>query len=235
MAQANLGGEQARGQKLRQRSHVADATGENHGHAIAGHFHVGQDVGRVEHRAAFATKFEHEVSDLLAADRIEPGHRLVEHDQLGIAHQRLRDADALEHALGKLTQRPAARVIEPHAPDESVGAKAPLAPGHIEKGTHEIEKLLGREIFVKIGTLGQIAEAALGLAIGNRSSQHLGAAARRKHQAHEHFEGGGFARAVGAEVTEHLAAPDVEGGFLDRFDSLAEKSKMKRLGQSVGA
>jgi hypothetical protein len=124
VAQANLGGQQARGEQLGQRPHVADAAGEDHGHPVAGHFHVGQDVRRVEHRAALALELEHEVADLLAPDGIEPGHGLVEHDQLGIAHQGLRDADALEHALGELAQGPAARVVEAHAGDEPGGALA---------------------------------------------------------------------------------------------------------------
>ena len=115
MAQADLGGEQARSEQLGQRAHVADAAGEDHGHPIAGHLHVGQDVRRVQHGAALALELEHEVADLLAADGVEPGHGLVEHDQLGIAHQGLRDADALEHALGELAQGPAARVVETDA------------------------------------------------------------------------------------------------------------------------
>ena len=129
VAQAHLGRQQARGEQLGQRAHAADAAGEDHGHAVAGHLHVGQDVGRVEHGAALALELEHEVADLLAADGIEAGHGLVEHHQLGIAHQGLRDADALEHALRELAQRPAARVVEADARDELGRALAALRAG----------------------------------------------------------------------------------------------------------
>ena len=40
-----------------------------------------------------------EVADLLAADRIEAAHRLVEDEELRIVDQRRREPGALEHAL----------------------------------------------------------------------------------------------------------------------------------------
>ena len=43
-------------------------------------------------------------ADVAAAERIEPGHRLVEKDHFGIVEQRLRDADALHHPLRELAQ-----------------------------------------------------------------------------------------------------------------------------------
>ena len=43
-----------------------------------------------------------------AAERIEPGHRLVENHQLGLVDERLRDADALQHAFRELAQLQAA-------------------------------------------------------------------------------------------------------------------------------
>ena len=46
-----------------------------------------------------AAQPQDQVADLLAADRIEAAHRLVEDDHLRVVHQRLRDADALQHAL----------------------------------------------------------------------------------------------------------------------------------------
>ena len=106
VAQAHLGGEQARrsaartsGPTLRMRPAKIMATRSQ----------VISTSGRMcvekKHGVALALELEHEVADLLAADGVEPGHGLVEDDQLGIAHQGLRDADALEHALGELAQR----------------------------------------------------------------------------------------------------------------------------------
>ena len=39
-----------------------------------------------------------------AAERIEPGHRLVEEEDLGVVEEGLRQAEALQHALRELAQ-----------------------------------------------------------------------------------------------------------------------------------
>ena len=47
---------------------------------------------------------EDQRAHVAAAERIEARHRLVEEDDLGIVDQRLREADALNHALRELAQ-----------------------------------------------------------------------------------------------------------------------------------
>ena len=87
-----------------------------------------------------------EVADLLAADRIEAAHRLVEHHQLGIVHQRLREPDPLQHALGELAQRPVgARGPRPD-PLEQLAARAARrsARGRPNSAPDEVEQLLAR-------------------------------------------------------------------------------------------
>ena len=49
-------------------------------------------------------QLQNQVADLAASERIETRHRLVEEDDLGIVDERLRDADALHHALRELAQ-----------------------------------------------------------------------------------------------------------------------------------
>jgi hypothetical protein len=178
---------------------------------------------------------EHEIADLLAADGVEPGHGLVQHHQLRFAHQGLRYADALEHALGKLAQGPAPRGRQAHALDEAVRAGTALGSLHIEQRTDQIEEFLGRQIVVEVRALGQVTQTALGPPIGHRPAQHLGATAGGKDQPHQHLQGGGLARAVGAEVAEDLAAPDLKARLLDRLDALAEEAQPEGLGQIIGA
>ena len=110
-------------------------------------------------------------------------------------------------------------------------ALAALGAGHVEQGADQIEKLLGREVLVEIRALGQVAERRLASRFGNRAAEHLGATARGEDQAHEHLERGGLARAVGAEIAEDLATPNLEAGFLDRLDALAQKAQVEGLGQ----
>jgi len=69
------------------------------GHPIAHRLDVAQDVGREEDGPAPVALGEDEVLDLLAADRIEAAHRLVEDEHLRVRDERRREAGALEHAL----------------------------------------------------------------------------------------------------------------------------------------
>ena len=52
-----------------------------------------------EHRAASIPQLQDQLADISAAKRIEPGHRLVENHEVRLVEERLRDADALQHAF----------------------------------------------------------------------------------------------------------------------------------------
>ena len=77
----------------------------------------------------------------------------------------------------------------------------------------EVEEPLHRHVGVGGGVLGQVADQALDL---QRGLEHVVAADAdasrgRRHEPRDHAHGGGLARAVRAEETEHLAALDAEG------------------------
>ena len=74
------------------------------GDAAAERFGVAQHVRAEEHGAAAIAQPEDQRADVAAAERIEARHRLVEDHQLGIVDERLRDADALQHALRELAE-----------------------------------------------------------------------------------------------------------------------------------
>ena len=57
-----------------------------------------------EDRPALVAQLEHQRADVAPAERIEARHRLVEEEHLGIVQQRLRQPDALQHALRELAQ-----------------------------------------------------------------------------------------------------------------------------------
>ena len=69
---------------------------------------IRQDVRAEEHRPPLVAKLQDQIAHLAPADGIEPGHRLVEDDELRIVDERLREADALHHAFRVLADRPAA-------------------------------------------------------------------------------------------------------------------------------
>ena len=152
--QHHLGRQQPRRQQLVQRPHAAGPPREHHRHPVAGHLHIGEDVGRVKDRAPLLLELEDQIADLLAPQRIQPGHRLVEHHQLGIAHERLSDAHPLQHALGELAQRPPARVAQAHPLHQPRCPGPPLGPADVRQSAHQIQELLGREVIVEIRRFG---------------------------------------------------------------------------------
>ncbi len=86
------------------RQQVAQATGAHHfpaiddDHVVGDLFHFGQNVGAEEDGLPFGLQLGEQLQNFAAAGGVEPGCRLVEHDQFGIAEQGLRDADTLHHA-----------------------------------------------------------------------------------------------------------------------------------------
>ena len=80
-----------------------------HRHARAEVGDVLDDVGREDDDDVLADLGE-QVEEAVALLGIEAGGRLVDDDQLGIADQRLGDAEALAHAAGEAGQRLLAHV-----------------------------------------------------------------------------------------------------------------------------
>ena len=68
--------------------------------------------------------FDDEIAHLFAADGIEAAHRLVEDQELGIVHERRREAGALEHALRERAHRAIDRVGHADALDGSFSTRA---------------------------------------------------------------------------------------------------------------
>ena len=73
-------------------------------HARAEVGDVLDDVGRQDDHHVLADLGQ-QVEEAVALLRVEAGGRLVDDDQLGIADQRLGDAEALAHAAGEAGQR----------------------------------------------------------------------------------------------------------------------------------
>jgi len=70
----------------------------------------------------------HELTELDRLDGIEADRRLVEHQHVGIAEQRLRQADTLAVALRQVSRRPLRDVREPARGDHSSTAARRFAP-----------------------------------------------------------------------------------------------------------
>jgi hypothetical protein len=139
--------------------------------------------------------------------RIETGGRFVQQQQLGPRRQRQRQAQLGARAARHLRRAPVARHVE-HAQQAPEFRRI---PGRIE-AADEGAQLLGCHPGIKIRLLADVADALLERSRHalDGAAQHGDVAAVRTQQAHQQFQGGGLARAVTAEETEHFALPDCE-------------------------
>ena len=65
-----------------------DPAGPQHRHPIAHRLDFAQDVRGQQHRLAAVARLAHAVPEHLLHERVEPGRRLVEQQQLGAAGER---------------------------------------------------------------------------------------------------------------------------------------------------
>ena len=87
------------------------AEGKNR-HAVRHFLHLLEQVRRKDHGLAHLFQPQDEVANLGRAERIDARGRFVEEKKIGIVDQRLRQADALEHALRIGAQGPLAAVLQ---------------------------------------------------------------------------------------------------------------------------
>ena len=158
-----------------------------------------------------------ERADVAAAQRVEPRHRLVEEDDLGVVDQRLRDADALHHALRVLPQS-ACAVRRRGRPGRAaaVARWRRSAEGCRTDPPKYVQQLFRRQVVVEIRVLGQKADAPAHVEAADRPAQDLRSAGGREDQLHQQLERRRLARAVGAEKPEDLAALDRQREPIER-------------------
>ena len=92
--------------------------------------------------------------------RVEPRHRLVEDQQLGIVDERLGEPRSLHHALREAPHRliAAARSRPTSASSSRVRSRR-RAAAQAEQPADVVEVLGGRQVVVEVGVLGQVAGA----------------------------------------------------------------------------
>src|SRR5215831_13545766 len=104
--------------------------------AVADLFYLREDVRTEEHRFARNLQGYQQIEHLLAPGWIEPRRRLIQHKQLRIGEQRLRDSQPLHHAAGVLTDFQVLVAVQPDAPehfaDPAVSRRPPSAQSKVE-------------------------------------------------------------------------------------------------------
>ena len=177
---------------------------------------VGQRTGLVqdhEQGGAAGGELPEELGDQLLGGDVHPGERLVEHEQLGIAHQGPGDHHASALPAGHAGDRPAGEVRHPDRLERGVdpgvaGARPPAAGA--EQAAGDGLPRGGRDRAGLGRLLGDVAEAVVGAALGDRAAQQVRRAALERQHPDRGAQQGRLARAVRAEQRDELAALDAQ-------------------------
>jgi hypothetical protein len=172
------------------------------GHPVAGLLDLVEDVGREERRAPLGDGLAEEPEERLLHERVEPGGRLVEDEQVGPVLECDDQPDLLLVALGVLLE--AARRVEVEAGDEvGLVERVDVAA----KVREVLDRLLAREPVEQGELAGQVADAPMdGHRVGRRlDPEHARAPRGRAEEVQEEADSGGLPGAVRPEEAEDLA------------------------------
>lgn len=180
---------------------------------VGGEGHLTHQVRGDEDRAALPGKGLHEVADPVDALGVQTVHRLVEHQDLGVAEQRPGDAEPLSHAEGEalgalLRHRREADGLQHLADPGRRNAVALRETEQMVVGGAPTVHGLGVEQCADVPQ--RVLEVPVVLAVDPDVS------ARGVVQAEDHPHRGGLPGAVGPQEAGDDARPHTEGQLVDR-------------------
>ena len=182
-----------------------EPTGVDHHDVVAHLLHVVEQVRRHQHRDAERPEPGDEREHVVASDRVEPGGRFVEQDELGIADDRLRELRALPHARSR-TRRSAG--IAPRRARRGRGCRTRVAArpraGNPLSSPNVDDDVGGGLIERQAVVLGHVAEPRphADRVARDVDAAHLDVALRRVGEAEQQAEGRRLAGAVGADEAD---------------------------------
>ena len=180
---------------------------------LIAHFgQLGEDVRADEDRFAVGGQLANHLAQLDACPRIEAVGRLIENQHAGIVDHRPAQAEPLPHAFREAADRLGRQLVEPRKAHRVLDGLMALAAGQAVRAGEEVEILVAIDVGIGAEIVGHEAEAAadaIGI-VDAREAIDERVASGRQIERRQNSHAGRLARAVGADVAEHLAAADLE-------------------------
>ena len=158
-----------------------------------------------------------QLQHLVAPRGVEPVGGLVEQEERGVVHQRLRQLHPLLHPRGVAADGAVALLVEPHVAQHLGGALPRRRPGEAGQAAHVGHEVGGGHVRRHAVVLGHVAHALAHLqaARGRVQAEDAHVAAGRLQQAQEDLDEGALAGAVGAHEPDD-AGLQLHGEVLQR-------------------
>ena len=192
---------------------------------VAQPFDLGQEVRVEQDRGPAVARAPDDGADVGAADGIERGGRLVEHDQARCAQQRDGQPEPLLHALRERPDHVLGSIGE--ADVLECGAHRRL-PARRQQPQVQLDHLASPQPGLVAERLGQVADPPAGHQIAERRAEHRATPTGRAGEPQQQLDRGRLARPVGPEEADDLARLDAHRE-VDQCDG-----PTVALGQPVG-
>ena len=183
-----------------------------------------QEVAREQDPAVFAGEFSDELADLALSRRVESVRGFVEDHERRIRKQRGGDAESLAHAERVGSKLRSTALGEPQSREQGVHPRERAAAPQ-DRDRREV--VAAGEIRIEGSDLEHRSDAGERVLAShaNVASEYLSRSRGRRDEPEDHADRRALPRAVRAEKTDDLAAPDLEiepvhGG--DRSESFHE-------------
>ena len=204
-----------RGQEVVQPAHALQLAAVENRDAVADALHIREVVRAEEHRLPALAQLEDDVAHLALGNRVEAGSGLVQQKNLGVVHERLSNAHALEHAAGVFAQAAPPGMCHADQLQEFPDALIEDASLQAEEAPVEPEELLGGEEVVEVGAVWDKGEVIFDRCVPDLLAEDPGPAGGGEDQPQENLDGGGLPGPVGAEESEDLAFLHLESEILE--------------------
>ncbi len=195
-----------------------------------------EDVRRDQDRLAHPFEFFEQLADLDAGAGVEAGRGLVHQQDLGVVQEHAGDAETLLHAaaegrdLGGL-------LVGQFGEFEDVGDDFfALRAVDVVGGREELQVFVDDHVLVRAHEVGDISDerADLAVLVADGEPVDLGLAGRGLEEGGEDLDGGGFARAVGADEAEAVALVDGEVQGVERDEVVVALGQVDRFDHGHG-
>ena len=180
-------------------------------HPAARHLDFRQNVGRKQDRVLFAEILD-QVAHLTNLIWIEPARWLVENEQIGFVHERVRQSHALPITFRKRPDYFFLHFFQSAKLLHVADALRDAAMRHAFQRCAVIEVFGHPHVVVERDVFRHVTEMRTGLErlLKNVETRDRGAAGRRRHEAGENPHRRAFAGAVRAQKSHDLAFADLE-------------------------
>src|SRR3989449_9024439 len=169
------------------------------------------DVRRKQDRDTIAPQLHHRILQYLRIDGIEPGERLVQHEELGLVQDRRDELHLLLHALRELVHATQAPRFEAQPFKPERGARPCPPPLHALHLGEEHDQVEHAHSAVQPPLLGQVADARRVVPARTRLAEQPHRSLVGRDDVHDAPAGGRLAGAVRATQAGDEAARDREG------------------------